>query len=256
MLSIVSYNINGLRAALRKGFAAWLRKEKPTYVCLQEVKALAEELPLDIFRELGYHSYWHAAKKRGYSGVAILSRQKPLSISYGDPHHLHDTEGRVLRLDFDTFSLCSVYAPSGSSGPLRQAFKMEWLMHFEHYVQQTLSTHPKLILCGDFNICHQSIDIHSPLAHKNTSGFLPEERHWLTQLLNMGFIDSFRMLNQAPYQYTWWSYRGRARQKNLGWRIDYAFISQNLKHLLLDHKILKQITFSDHVPVRMELAES
>ena len=250
MLSIVSYNVNGLRAALRKGFAEWLRKELPTCLCLQEVKALAHELPLDIFRDLGYHCYWHAAEKRGYSGVAILSHRKPIQVHCGG---LKETEGRVLRLDFDTFSLGSVYAPSGSSGELRQAFKMKWLTQFEHYVAQTLQTHPKLILCGDFNICHQPIDIHHPEAHMNTSGFLPEERAWMTHFLSTGFIDSFRLLNSSPHQYTWWTYRGQARQKNLGWRIDYAFLSQNLRHTLVDHTILKHITFSDHVPLKVEL---
>jgi len=252
-MKILTYNVNGIRAALRKDFALWLKDTNTDIVCLQEIKANPEQFDESIFTDLGYHCFWNPAEKKGYSGVAILTKTKPKHVEYGCGISEIDFEGRILRADFDNFSLMSVYFPSGSSGDIRQAFKMKFLSQFQNYSNELKKDFPKLIISGDYNICHRAIDIHNPQRNKNTSGFLPEEREWMNVFITSGFIDSFRHLNPEPHNYSWWSYRANARAKNLGWRIDYNMISENLLPNLSRSAILSQARHSDHCPVLVEM---
>tara|TARA_B110001452_G_C15232354_1_gene426812 strand:+ start:894 stop:1661 length:768 start_codon:yes stop_codon:yes gene_type:complete len=250
---ILTYNINGIRAAIKKDLPKWINSTSADIVCLQEIKAKEEQFDKEIFGEYGYSSYIKSAEKPGYSGVAIISKIKPQYIEYECGISKIDSEGRFIRLDFENYSVLSVYFPSGSSGDLRQAFKIEFLNLFSEYIKNLKLRIPNLIICGDFNICHQAIDIHNPTRNKNTSGFLPEEREWLSQFLNSGFTDVFRFFNKDPHHYSWWSYRARAREKNLGWRIDYIMISNNLQKKLKRSVILSQAVHSDHCPVLVEI---
>jgi len=253
-MKIVTYNVNGIRAAMSKGLIEWIKQVNPDVLCLQEIKANPEQVGVFEFEELGYHHYWYPAQKKGYSGVSIFTKQKPKHIEYGCGIKEYDDEGRILRIDFEEFSVMSVYHPSGSSGDLRQAFKMEWLEAFLNYINQLKATYPNLVICGDFNICHKAIDIHNPKSNANTSGFLPEEREWMEQFINSGFVDSFRYFNQEPHQYSWWSYRAGSRAKNLGWRIDYNFVTDNLKNRISRSVILPSAIHSDHCPVLLEMS--
>ena len=255
-MRIISYNVNGIRSAISKGFLEWLDGERPDVVCLQETKAQPDQIPLFHFEELGYRSYWHSAQKKGYSGVAILSLTEPDHLEYGMGNPLYDNEGRVLRADFGALSVLSVYHPSGSSGDERQAFKMQWLGHFLEYMQELIEQRPKLVVSGDFNICHHPIDIHDPVRNATSSGFLPEEREWVTRFLLAGFIDTFRYFVKDPHHYSWWSFRANARAKNLGWRIDYNMVTDNLEASLINAGIMPDIVHSDHCPVWVELNPS
>jgi len=252
-MRIITYNVNGIRAAMSKGLIEWIRNTSPDVLCLQEIKASPDQVGVFEFEKLGYHHYWYPAQKKGYSGVAIFTKRKPVNVVYGCGIKEYDEEGRVLRVDFEDFSVMSVYHPSGSSGDLRQAFKMKWLADFTSYIAILKQSIPHLILSGDFNICHRPIDIHNPKSNANTSGFLPEERDWMEQFINSGFIDTFRHFNQEPHQYSWWSYRAGARAKNLGWRIDYNLSTENLKERLSRSVILPDAMHSDHCPVLLEI---
>jgi exodeoxyribonuclease-3 len=252
-MKIISYNVNGIRAAERKGLSDWLQNEEPDVFCLQELKANQDQIDLSVFENLGYHIYWHSAEKKGYSGVGIFTKIKPRNVEVGCGMPEYDREGRVIRADFNDFSIISTYMPSGSSGDPRQDFKMKWLADFRNYIQKLKQGYPNLLICGDYNICHQPIDIHDPVRNKNSSGFLPEEREWMTEFLNDGFIDTFRHLNKEPDQYSWWSYRSAARERNKGWRIDYHMLSENLLHKLQSADILQDVKHSDHCPVKIEL---
>ncbi|MGJ3233393.1 exodeoxyribonuclease III [Marivirga sp.] len=252
-MNIISYNVNGIRAAERKGLSVWLQNEEPDVFCLQELKANQDQIDLSVFENLGYHIYWHSAEKKGYSGVGIFTKIKPKNVEVGCGIPEYDREGRVIRADFNDFSIISTYMPSGSSGDPRQDFKMKWLADFRNYIQELKQDYPNLLICGDYNICHQPIDIHDPVRNKNSSGFLPEEREWMTEFLNDGFIDTFRHLNKEPDQYSWWSYRSAARERNKGWRIDYHMLSENLLHKLQSADILQDVKHSDHCPVKIEL---
>lgn len=253
MKRIISYNVNGLRSAMSKGWMDWLKAAQPDVLCLQELKADPSQLPLDVFKELGYHTYWHPAEKKGYSGVAIFSKDEPLNVTVGCGIPRYDREGRVLRADFGNYSVMSVYFPSGSSGDERQAFKMEFLADFVPYVQEVRVAYPHIVLCGDVNICHQAIDIHNPVSNKNSSGFLPEERAWLDGFIKSGYVDSFRNFHAEPHQYTWWSFRFNARKQNKGWRIDYQLVSEALASKMLRAAILADAVHSDHCPTLLEL---
>ena len=253
MATIVSYNINGIRSVLRKDFDKWLAMYNPDIICLQEIKANKEQFNKEIFENLGYTCYVNSAQKAGYSGVAILSKIKPKKVEYGCGNYQIDIEGRLVRLDFKNYSVLSVYFPSGSSGEKRQEFKFMFLDFFQNYINELKQSIPNLIICGDFNICHKEIDIHNPKRNKNTSGFLIEERNWVTNFLNSGFIDSFRFFSSDGNKYTWWSYRARARQKNLGWRIDYNMVSQSLEKYILDARILTDVVHSDHCPISLKI---
>lgn len=252
-MKIISYNVNGVRSAINKGLITWLKTNNPDILCLQEIKLSETELVSPLFEELGYYCYWYPAQKRGYSGVAILTKVKPNNIQYGIGNSLFDDEGRILRADFDTFSILSMYFPSGSSGDERQGIKMVFLNDFYIYIKELQKEFPNLIISGDVNICHREIDIHNPKGNANSSGFLPEERAWIGKFLDTGFIDSFRHLNQEPNHYTWWSYRAGAKQKNLGWRIDYHFISESLKNNLTSVNIHPDQLMSDHCPIELNL---
>ncbi len=251
-MKIISYNVNGIRAAQKKGFEEWLSKEQPDVLCLQELKAKPEQVST-FYEEMGYHMYWENAEKKGYSGVALLTKEKPKHINYGCNEEIFDKEGRVLRADFESFSIMSVYMPSGTTGDVRQDFKYQWLAFFQEYVNELKKTHPNLIISGDYNIAHTEIDIHNPVSNKNSSGFLPEERAWLSKFIQNGFVDTFRMFNPDPHHYSWWSYRANARANNKGWRIDYHMASESLKGSLKDAYILPEAMHSDHCPIVLEI---
>jgi exodeoxyribonuclease-3 len=253
MAKIISYNVNGIRSAISKGFMDWLKAANPDVICLQEIKAEPGQIDVKVFEDAGYHHYWYPAQKKGYSGVAIFTKQKPTYVEYGCGMEKYDFEGRVLRVDFGDVSVMSVYHPSGSSGEDRQAFKMQWLADFQKYIDKLKKERPKLILCGDYNICHQPIDIHNPKSNANSSGFLPEEREWIDNFMKSGFVDSFRHFNKEPHNYSWWSFRANSRAKNLGWRIDYNLVSKNMEANMKRAAILPEAKHSDHCPVVLEI---
>ena len=252
-MKIVSYNVNGIRAALKKGFLEWLVATDPDVICLQEIKAQEEQLDLGVFESAGYpYNYWFSAQKKGYSGVAILSKIKPKNIVYGTEIESMDFEGRNIRADFSDISVMSMYLPSGTNIQ-RLEHKFEYMDLLQNYVDELKKELPNLVICGDYNICHEAIDIHDPVRNKNVSGFLPEERAWMTNFLKSGFIDAFRALNNAPHQYSWWSYRANARANNKGWRLDYTLVSTPLKENIKRAVILTEAVHSDHCPVLLEL---
>lgn len=252
-MRIITYNVNGIRAAMNKGLIDWMNLAKPDVLCVQEIKATPDQVNVSEFENLGYQHFWYPAQKKGYSGVAIFTKQKPDHVEYGCGIEAYDAEGRIIRADYGDVSVLSVYHPSGSSGDERQEFKMNWLADFQHYINTLKKERTKLIISGDYNICHKAIDIHNPVANANTSGFLPEEREWMEQFINSGFIDSFRYFNQNPHQYSWWSYRAGARGKNLGWRIDYNLTTKNLEKQLERSVILSDAMHSDHCPVLLDI---
>jgi exodeoxyribonuclease-3 len=252
-MKIITYNVNGLRAAIGKGFMEWLQAADPDVVCIQETKAQPDQIPIVEFEALGYHTYWFSAIKKGYSGVAIFSKKEPDTVVYGMGIEKYDNEGRFIRADFGDKSIISVYHPSGTTGELRQDFKMQWLADFQAYILELKKTRPYLVISGDYNICHKPIDIHNPVGNAKNSGFLPEEREWVTGFLNCGFIDSFRYFVKEPHHYTWWSYRAGARSRNLGWRIDYHMVSDELEKKLKRAAILPQAVHSDHCPALLEI---
>ncbi|MBO0590902.1 exodeoxyribonuclease III [Cellulophaga sp. E16_2] len=253
-MKIVSYNVNGIRAAINKGFIDWLKIVNPDVVCLQEIKAMEEQLDLSLFEDAGYaYNYWYSAQKKGYSGVAILSKTKPNHVEFGTGIDYMDFEGRNIRADYDGVSVMSMYLPSGTNID-RLSFKLKYMAEFQEYVTDLKVEHPNLIILGDYNICHKAIDIHNPVGLKNTSGFLPVEREWIGAFMDNGFIDSFRYFNEEPDKYTWWSYRANARNNNKGWRLDYALVSTPLKDRLKRAVILAEAKHSDHCPILVELS--
>jgi exodeoxyribonuclease-3 len=252
-MKIISYNVNGIRAAIKKGFLNWLVSEDPDIICLQEIKALKEQLDLSLFEQAGYpYHYWFSAQKKGYSGVAILSKIKPIHVEYGTGIESMDYEGRNIRLDFKEFSVMSLYLPSGTNLD-RLQHKLEYMDMFQDYVNSLRSSFGNLIIAGDYNICHRAIDIHDPIRNKNVSGFLPVEREWLQNFIDSGFIDSFRYFSDAPHRYSWWSYRANSRANNKGWRIDYIMVADGLNNHLTNSNILNNIIHSDHCPISVEL---
>ena len=252
-MKIVSYNVNGIRAALKKGFLEWLVAANPDVVCLQEIKAQEDQLDLSLFEAAGYaYNYWFSAQKKGYSGVAILSKTKPENVVFGTGIESMDFEGRNIRADFSGVSIMSMYLPSGTNIQ-RLEHKFEYMDLLKNYIDELKKEVPNLVICGDYNICHEAIDIHDPVRNKNVSGFLPEERAWMTSFLNSGFVDAFRELNKAPHQYSWWSYRANARANNKGWRLDYTLVANPLKEKIKRAVILSEAVHSDHCPVLLEL---
>lgn len=251
-MKVLSYNVNGIRAALNKGFAEWLKVSQADVICIQEIKALKEQVETKVLEDLGYHHFWFSAQKKGYSGVAIFSKIKPNKVEYGSGIDHMDFEGRIIRADFDKVSIMSLYLPSGTNID-RLEYKFKFMDEFQDYINELKKEYPNLIICGDYNICHEAIDIHDPVRNKKVSGFLPEERAWLDGFINSGFIDSFRLLNSEPHHYSWWSYRANARNNNKGWRIDYAMVSEPLKENIKRSFILPEAKHSDHCPVGLEL---
>lgn len=252
-MKIISYNVNGIRAALNKGFIAWLQSVSPDIVCIQETKAMEAQVDVSLFEAAGYnYHYWFSAQKKGYSGVALFCKQEPDHVEYGTGIDYMDFEGRNIRADFGDVSVMSMYLPSGSNMD-RLEFKLTYMADFQKYVNELRKTRPNLIVCGDYNICHEAIDIHNPVGLKNASGFLPVEREWIGNFMKSGFIDSFRHFNKEPHNYTWWSYRANARNNNKGWRLDYGMVNASLKDRLKRSVILTEARHSDHCPILLEI---
>lgn len=252
-MNIISYNLNGIRAAMNKGLLDWLKAANPDVFLIQEAKANEDQVDWTGFAELGYQQHLFSAEKKGYSGVALLSKKAPDRIVSGMGLDAYDKEGRVLRADYGDLTIVTAYFPSGSSGDERQDFKMKFLADFLPWARALKKERPKLVIAGDVNICHLDIDIHNPKANQNTSGFLPEERAWVSEFLNEGFEDSFRLFHPEPHQYTWWSYRAASRARNKGWRIDYQFVSEALVPQVQQARILSQAVHSDHCPTQLIL---
>lgn len=252
-MKILSYNVNGIRAAISKGFLEWLQAANPDIICLQEIKAVESQIPTLEITAAGYpYQYYYPAEKRGYSGVAILSKVEPKKVVFGTGISYMDEEGRNLRADFENFSVMSLYLPSGTNIE-RLGRKFQYMDDFRSYVNEIKKSVPNLIIGGDYNICHQAIDIHDPVRNAKVSGFLPEERAWLDGFMKDGMVDTFRMFNNEPHQYSWWSYRANARANNKGWRIDYILVDENLKNRVKRAYILPEAKHSDHCPVAIEI---
>jgi len=253
MTSIVSYNVNGIRAAINKSLFDWLAAEQFDIVCFQETKAQPTDVgPLHL-ETLGYRHYWHSAEKKGYSGVATFCKREPDHVEVGCGIEKYDREGRILRTDFGNWTLLNCYFPSGTTGEVRQAFKMEFLDDFQYWINDLKAQRPNLIVVGDFNIAHTERDIHDHKGNKNSSGFLPEERAWMTRWLENGFTDAFRHRHPDLVEYSWWTFRANARANNKGWRIDYQSVSDNLRDRIIDARQLTGIVHSDHCPVFMKI---
>lgn len=253
-MKIITYNVNGIRSAISKNWLGWLQATDADVVCLQEIKASPEQLiDLLLLEQMGYEHYWYPAEKKGYSGTAILTKHTPKHVEYGCGIRDYDREGRIIRADFENHSVMSAYFPSGSSGDERQDFKFRFLDDFQTYTNKLVANYPRLIISGDYNICHRPIDIHNPKSNANSSGFLPAEREWMDEFINSGFIDTFRHFNSEPHHYTWWSFRANSRNKNLGWRIDYHMATTALSDQLKRAAILAEAKHSDHCPVLLEL---
>ncbi|WP_064966792.1 exodeoxyribonuclease III [Tenacibaculum ovolyticum] len=251
-MKIISYNVNGIRAALKKGFIDWLKSANPDVICIQETKAYKEQLDVTGFENAGYpYHYWFSAQKKGYSSVAIFCKEEPKHIEYGTGIESMDFEGRNLRVDFDEVSVMSMYLPSGTNAA-RLDYKFNYMDEILAYTTELKKTFPNLVICGDYNICHEAIDIHNPKM-KGVSGFLPEEREWLTKFIDSGFTDSFRFLNPERQEYSWWSYRANSRANNKGWRLDYAMVSEPLQRKIARAYILTEAKHSDHCPIVVEL---
>jgi exodeoxyribonuclease III len=253
-MRIISYNVNGIRSAIKKGLLDWLKTNPADVICVQETKAVKENVDHQPFNDLGYANHWFSAQKKGYSGVAVFTKIKPDHIEYGTGHKISDDEGRVLQMDFGDTRLINAYFPSGTSGEERQDFKYKWLDEFSIYINKLKIKYPKLILCGDYNIAHKEIDIHDPKGNKKSSGFLPEEREWMTKFLDSGWIDTFRVFHPEPHRYSWWSQRfPTVRLNNKGWRIDYINVTEPLKNNLKDSEIFPDVKHSDHCPVYLDI---
>ncbi|MDN3709711.1 exodeoxyribonuclease III [Myroides ceti] len=245
-MKILSYNVNGIRAAITKGFLEWLKAADPDVICLQEIKAVDNQIPVLEITAAGYpFQYYFSAEKKGYSGVAILSKKEPKNIVYGTGIDYMDREGRNLRIDFEDFSVMSLYLPSGTNMD-RLGYKFQYMDDFQRYVDTLKKEIPNLIICGDYNICHTALDIHDPIRNAKVSGFLPEEREWLDQFMKSGFLDTFRMFHPEPHNYSWWSYRANARNNNKGWRIDYHLVTESMKDRIKRAYILPEAKHSDH----------
>jgi exodeoxyribonuclease III len=252
-MRVITYNVNGIRAAMKKGFLDWLNTDPADVICLQEIKAHEEDVPKKEILTAGYETYSYSAQKKGYSGVAILTKIRPDNVFYGNGIPQSDSEGRVIRAMFGNVAVINAYFPSGTSGEERQTYKYQWLDEFLGYLQSIRSEIPQQIICGDYNICHKPIDIHDPVGNKRSSGFLPEERQWMDKFFAAGYIDSFRVFHQEPHQYTWWSNFAKARDNNKGWRIDYISVTEPLTGCLKNAVILPDVKHSDHCPMFLEL---
>ena len=253
-MRIISYNVNGIRAAFKKGFIDWLKTNPADIICLQETKATKDDVDFKQLDELGFHHHWFSAQKKGYSGVAIFSKIKPDNICIGCGLPSSDNEGRIIQADFGDIRLINAYFPSGSSGEERQAFKYVWLNEFHTWIDTIKAQYPKLILVGDYNIAHKEIDIHDPKSNKNSSGFLLPEREWMTNFLASGWIDTFREFHPEPDRYSWWSQRfPTVRLNNKGWRIDYISVTEPLKAQLVNADIYPDVKHSDHCPIFLEI---
>jgi exodeoxyribonuclease-3 len=253
-LKILSWNVNGIRAVYKKGFIEWLKTENPDILCVQETKAMSEQLSEDLLNVDGYTSYFSSAERKGYSGTATYTKLKPDNIQKGIGIEKFDNEGRFTVTDFGKFILFNIYFPNGKANKERLQYKMDFYETFLKHLKMLLKEGKKIVICGDVNTAHKEIDLARPKANEKTSGFLPEEREWIDNLLEAGFIDTFRVFNDGPDNYTWWDMVTHARERNVGWRIDYFFISKNLSKNLKSAFIMPDIMGSDHCPVGIELS--
>lgn len=254
-MQIISYNLNGIRAAIKKGLIEWLQESNIDIFCVQETKASPEDIDISMFTSLGYHVAWYPAQKKGYSGVAIFSKKKPDNIVYGNGYEMSDAEGRVVRVDIGELTIVNAYFPSGTSGDERQIYKYQWLNEFYEYIQALKKERPQIIVAGDYNIAHKEIDIHDPKGNKKSSGFLPEERAWMDHFLANGWVDSYRHIHpETTGAYSWWSQRfPSVRANNKGWRIDYLCATETLAKKIKNAQILPDVKHSDHCPILVEL---
>ena len=253
-MRIISYNVNGIRAAIKKGLMDWLATDPADVICLQETKATSGDVDIKALEDAGFHHHWFSAQKKGYSGVALFSKTKPDKVTLGTGHEMSDFEGRVIEVQFGDVKLVNAYFPSGTSGEERQQYKYQWLKEIQEYLEELRKENPKLILCGDYNIAHEEMDIHDPKGNKKSSGFLPEEREWMSQFLASGWIDTFRVFHPEPHRYSWWSQRfPSVRLNNKGWRIDYITVTAPLKEQLKDAEIYPDVKHSDHCPIYLEI---
>lgn len=253
-MRIISYNVNGIRAAIKKGLIDWLKTNPADIICLQETKAAHSDIDVKLLEDLGFEHHWFSAQKKGYSGVAVFTKIKPDNIKIGSGFEMSDAEGRVIELQFADVKLINAYFPSGTSGDERQTYKYQWLDEFYGYLEEIRKKHPKIILCGDYNIAHKEIDIHDPKGNKNSSGFLPEERAWMEKFLGSGWIDTFRHFHTEPHRYSWWSQRfPTVRINNKGWRIDYFTVTEPMKKQLVNADIYHDVKHSDHCPIFLEI---
>jgi exodeoxyribonuclease-3 len=252
-LRLLSWNVNGIRAIQKKGFLDWFKKENSDILCLQETKAHPDQLD-DVLKNVdGYTSYFSSAEKKGYSGVVTYSKLKPVNVQQGVGIKKFDSEGRFIITEFDEFILFNIYFPNGKASEERLQYKMDFYETFLKHCKKLLKENKKIIVCGDVNTAHKEIDIARPKENSEISGFLPQERKWIDKFLFAGFIDTFRIFNQEPEQYTWWDMVTRARERNVGWRIDYFYISDNLKKNIISASIHSSVMGSDHCPIEIEL---
>ncbi len=250
---LLCWNVNGIRAIKGKGFFEWLYQESPDILCLQETKAQPDQLDADLKEPEGYRTYWAYPERKGYSGVAVFTREEPLNINYDFGTNNLDIEGRVIIAEYPKFILFNIYFPNGKSGPERLKYKMEFYDEFLKYADSLKSAGKKLVICGDVNTAHKEIDLARPKENSKVSGFLPEERAWIDKFVSHGYLDTFRHFNKEPDQYTWWDLKSGARARNVGWRIDYFFISENLLPLLSSAFIMPTVMGSDHCPIGITL---
>lgn len=252
-IKLLSWNVNGIRAIVKKGFLEWLNKESPDIICLQETKASIENLTDDLLKPPGYQTYWNYPERKGYSGVATLTKEKPISVQNGFGVPVFDLEGRVIIANYPEFTLCNVYFPNGKQNAERLKYKLDFYDAFFDFLEPLRTRGGKLIICGDVNTAHKEIDLARPKENEKISGFLPVERAWLDKLVAHGYLDIFRHFNNEPGQYTWWDMKSRARERNVGWRIDYFFITENLISKVDRAFIMPEVTGSDHCPIALLL---
>jgi exodeoxyribonuclease-3 len=252
-MRLVSWNVNGIRAAIRNGFWDWLRASSPDCLCLQETRIPTDQISEELRAPASYHTFWHAAERKGYSGVATFCQQRPLAVSKGFGARQFDLEGRVLLTEHPGFTLLNAYFPSGRRGQERVGFKIQFYDALLNYCTRLRAEGRAVIVCGDYNTAHQAIDLARPRQNQKTSGFLPEEREALSRWLDRGFVDVFRHLHPDTSAYTWWTYRFQARERNIGWRIDYFLVAEELLPRVVDASILGEVTGSDHCPIELHL---
>jgi len=251
---ICSWNVNGIRAAYSRGHFDWFEESRPDILCLQETKASEEQLPGGLREIEGYHAYFSAAERKGYSGVALYTRPQPRSVADGFGTPRFDHEGRILIADYGSFVLFDIYFPNGKQSRERLRFKLDFCDAFLDYADALRKKGRGIVACGDFNTAHEEIDLARPKENSKVSGFLPEERAWLDKFVDHGYVDTFRMFNREPDQYTWWDLKTRARERNVGWRIDYFFVSEDLRDSVKSSYMLTEVMGSDHCPICIELA--
>ncbi len=252
-IKLISWNVNGIRAVLKKGFLEWFKEVNPDILCIQETKAWEEQLPGELINVPGYNSFFCQGVKKGYSGTAIYTKEKPLSVERGFGIKEFDSEGRILIAEFKNFILLNIYFPNGKQSKERLDYKMNFYEAFRKYTNKLKSKDKKIIICGDVNTSHKEIDIARPKENEKVSGFLPEERAWIDKFLADGYIDTLRMIRAEGEIYTWWDQITRARDRNVGWRIDYFYISENLEKNIADAFVLSEVMGSDHCPIGIEL---